>query len=447
MSQKVMQRTLKIENMTCSHCENIIEKSLKESAGVQNAKASYSKGTVNVSFDTNQTNIHAIINTIEKLDYNVVKDGQNTSTQNHNLLPIVIIIFSLYIIIRNMGGMDIFNIFPQAQQSMDMGMLFIIGLLTSVHCVAMCGGINLSQSVAGVSCGGSRFSSFKPSLLYNLGRVVSYTTIGALVGALGSVVSFSGAAKGFVQLVAGAFMVIMGVNMLNVFPALRKWNPRMPKIFATEINKRKSNNSPFFVGLLNGLMPCGPLQAMQLYALSTGSAFEGALSMFMFSLGTVPLMFGLGTLSSFLNKKFKKNMMTVSAVLVVTLGIAMFGNGVGLSGVALPSGNSSSSKSGNVAQIVDGVQTVTIELSSGGYEPITVQKGLPVKWIVQAEANQINGCNNAIIVPKYNLQKRLTPGDNIIEFTPTESGTVGYSCWMGMIRSKITVVDDITAIK
>ena len=241
--------------------------------------------------------------------------------------------------------------------------------------------------------------------------------------------------------------------MLNIFPWLRRLNPRMPKIFARQINRQKRSSSPFYVGLLNGLMPCGPLQAMQLYALSTGNPFKGALSMLLFSLGTVPLMFGLGALSSLLSKKFTHKMMTASAVLVVVIGVFMFNNGMTLSGFALHSfgiDNTGSSvnigaKAFAVAKTGGGMQTVTTKLSPGRYEPITVQKGIPVKWIIQAEAADINGCNNEIVVPKFNIQAKLEPGDNVIEFTPTESGTFAYSCWMGMIRSKITVVDDINS--
>jgi hypothetical protein len=89
------------------------------------------------------------------------------------------------------------------------------------------------------------------------------------------------------------------------------------------------------------------------------------------------------------------------------------------------------------------VQTVTTRLSPGRYEPITVQKGIPVKWTIRAEQGDINGCNNSIIIPKYGKEIDLKNGDNLIEFTPDESGTVPFSCWMGMIRSSITVVDDI----
>lgn len=263
-------------------------------------------------------------------------------------------------------------------------------------------------------------------------------------------VSFSGTMKRIVQILAGAFMVIMGLNMLNVFPWLRKINPRMPKIFAQKIyREREKNNSPFFIGLINGIMPCGPLQAMQLYALSTGDPVKGVFSMFLFSIGTFPLMFAFGALSSFLNKKFNGKMMKASAVLVLVLGIFMFNNGAALSGITLPvlpSAASNTEKDTNIAVIKDGVQNVTTGLSPNSYEPVVVQKDIPVRWVIHAQAGDITGCNNSIVVPKFNIQQDLSPGDTVIEFTPAASGTFPFSCWMGMIRSKITVVDDLNTV-
>jgi sulfite exporter TauE/SafE/copper chaperone CopZ len=486
MSSNMITKTILIDNMTCVNCENIIEQELSRTEGIVKVTASYSAGTATVTYDENVINLKIIEEVLLEHDYNIKKEtikqsGNITDANNPNItgnslpkgnpiltgklnqtatkqidytnvIAVAIIIFALYMVANRFGLLNIFNNFPVAKDGMGYGMLFLIGVLTSVHCVAMCGGICLSQCVPQKSDSTvkeSKFSAMRPSLLYNLGRVISYTAIGGIVGAIGSVVSFSGTMKGIVQILAGVFMVIMGLNMLNIFPWLRKFNPRMPKIFAKKIYAQKRSNSPLYIGMLNGLMPCGPLQAMQLYALSTGSPLKGAIAMFLFSIGTVPLMFAFGALSSFLNKKFTSKMLTASAVLVVVLGVFMFNNGIGLSGISLldlPAATSSA-KAGNIASIEDGVQVVTTSLASGRYEPITVQKGIPVKWIIQAEAGDINGCNNGIVVPKYDLQKDLTPGENVIEFTPTESGVVPFSCWMGMIRSKITVVDDLSNIE
>ena len=453
---KMIKIELKIEGMTCSNCELRIENVLKKLEGVAEVKAEYSRSKAHITYDADIVGFQDIMNAVEKAGYKAYEQGESINVEAvkkmeasrskediNQLVGIGIILLALYVIIKNTIG---FNFIPEVNQSMGYGILFVVGLLTSLHCIAMCGGINLSQCVSYKHSDASRTGNLKPSLLYNSGRVVSYTVIGGIVGGIGSVVSFSGGAKGIVAIIAGLFMVIMGINMLNIFPWLKRFNPRMPKIFGNKIYNNNGKNGPFYVGLLNGLMPCGPLQAMQLYALGTGSIAAGALSMFLFSIGTVPLMFGFGAVSSLLGKKFTGNMMKVSAMLVMVLGFIMMGRGMMLSGVNATAVVADSSVKGNVAVVENGVQIVSIDLKPNSYGPIIVQKGIPVKFIINAEEKNINGCNNAIIIPKYDIEKALEPGENIIEFTPDQVGKIPYSCWMGMIGSSITVVDELTQV-
>jgi sulfite exporter TauE/SafE len=311
------------------------------------------------------------------------------------------------------------------------------------------------------SAGGQgRFDGFWPSIKYNLGRVISYTVIGGIVGALGSVVQFSGTARGIMQLLAGVFMVFMGLSLSGLVPALARFTPHLPKALGLKIaREKKRSNSPLYVGLLNGLMPCGPLQAMQLYALSTGSLWGGALSMLLFSLGTVPLMFALGALSSILSRKFTRYMVTVGAVLVVVMGISMFQNGLALSGAGLSSGlaQGEAVQAGDKAENTqapalaagqaqassgENVQEITSKLTGYGYPAISVKAGIPVKWTIQAPKGSLNGCNSRLVIPEYKIEKQLAEGDNVIEFTPNRTGTFTYSCWMGMIRSSIKVTEN-----
>lgn len=458
MEKRLISKILRIEGMSCTNCEIRIENALKKLDGVVKVKAVYSSSNIYITYDANVIRLERIIRAIEEQDYTVMDKPETESVTGTNakkaaggrisagrLLGIGIILLAFYLVIEKTAG---FNFIPEINQSMGYGILFVVGFLTSLHCIAMCGGINLSQCVSYRADDGDygRLSKIKPGLLYNCGRVVSYTVIGGIAGALGTVIGFSGTARGIVAVAAGIFMVIMGLNMLNVFPRLRKLNPRMPKIFGEKIYSGRGKYGPLFVGLLNGLMPCGPLQAMQIYALGTGSFTAGALSMFMFSIGTVPLMFGFGAVSSIIGRKFTHKMMKLSAVLVIVLGVVMANRGLALSGLSIPYfsfGTGSSSQVSGVARVQDGVQTVTTRLSPGRYEPITVQKGVPVKWVIQARKDDINGCNNEIVIPEFKVRKKLKTGENIIEFTPAEAGTFVYSCWMGMIRSRITVVDDI----
>jgi sulfite exporter TauE/SafE/copper chaperone CopZ/plastocyanin domain-containing protein len=460
----IITRKLRIEGMTCVNCQNKIEKTLLGTTGIEKAEVSYNAGTATLTYNADTITIREITSIIKSLDYRVLT-GEEPARVSGNMSSkagILIIIAAAFMLMQGLGLTGLFNSFPLAETGMGYGMLFLIGVVTSVHCIAMCGGINLSQCLpAAGSASPNRFTALRPSMFYNLGRVISYTTVGVIVGALGQVISFPGRMKGMIQLAAGLFMVIMGINMLGLFPALRKFVPRMPKFFAGKIDREKGRvSNPLYVGLLNGLMPCGPLQAMQLYALSTGSPLKGGVSMFLFSMGTVPLMFGLGALSSVLSKKFTAKAMTVGAALVVILGLSMLSYGWALSGFGSPvdgfvslagfgGGGSVSTASvpggsGAALVIEDGVQVVNSDLRSGRYPPITVEAGLPVRWIINAPQGTINGCNNRMIIPEYNIQHSFKQGENVIEFTPKKTGVFRYSCWMGMIRSTITVVESGT---
>ncbi|GHT56378.1 hypothetical protein FACS1894109_05130 [Spirochaetia bacterium] len=335
---------LRVRDMSCTACERRIERSLAAEPGISRVRANYVRGSVRIIRDPDVGNAAVSLEHIKSLlgdlGYPVLEGegpGQSGARQWLNTALILLLIIAAYLVLNQLG---VFYLFPVADEQTALPVLFIIGLLTSVHCVSMCGGINIAQcagagqAAANTTDPGARLF---PSLLYNGGRIISYTLIGGIVGALGSMITPSGAFRGIVALAAGVFMLIMGLNMLGLFPALRNIVPRLPTFFSGGIERTRTQTGagkgPFVVGILNGLMPCGPLQAMQLYALSTGSFFLGALSMLLFSLGTAPLMFGLGALSSILSARFTRIMMRVSAALVIILGIMMLNNGLALSGL------------------------------------------------------------------------------------------------------------------
>lgn len=334
-------------------------------------------------------------------------------------------------------------------------MLFIVGLLTSVHCIAMCGGINLSQCIPLAASGdesNTKSGIIMSAFLYNAGRVISYSAIGFVLGGTGMLLTGGSGdgipllLQGILKIIAGLFMVIMGINMLGIFPALRKVQIRFPKKSAIKISQKKQTEKrPFVVGMLNGFMPCGPMQSMQIIALGSGNPVSGAMAMLMFSLGTVPLMLGLGSLVSALGKKYTAIVMRTGCILVVVLGLAMLSQGAGLAGIMpdhsqVTSGNTRESDTAVVSESGD-IQYVESDLMFGGYPEITVYSGIPVKWTINVPEEVINGCNYKMIIKTYGITHEFTPGENVIEFTPGEPGTVQYTCWMGMIYGKINIID------
>ncbi|MDR0330242.1 MAG: sulfite exporter TauE/SafE family protein [Chitinispirillales bacterium] len=485
-------QTLYIGGMTCVNCQNAIERALGGMAGVHGVSVSYRKGTAEVTYDASAVAMSDLRAAVEGHGYRILEGGKEKASAS-KIAGAAAIILALYILLRMFSMSSLAASFPVAQTGMGYGMVLVIGLVTSVHCVAMCGGINLSQSMGGVKARASErvespalsndnagegigknisvdsplkstsklsdninpnppsnLSLLIPGALYNAGRVISYTLVGAAVGALGSVIAVSSRFQGIALLLAGVFMLIMGVNMLGIFPSLRNFIPRMPKFFSKKIDERKAGRGPLAVGFLNGFMPCGPLQAMQLYALSTGSAVQGGISMFLFCIGTVPLMFAVGAVSGILSgvkgQAFSRRAMQAGAVLVAAMGLTMFANGWNLAGIASPIDRMAASMSadqGNEAFtpiIENGAQIVTSSLHPNRYPAITVQQGIPVRWTIDAAQGSINGCNNRIIMREHGVEHTFSPGINVIEFTPKNAGRFRYSCWMGMIFGTVTVV-------
>jgi len=99
---------------------------------------------------------------------------------------------------------------------------------------------------------------------------------------------------------------------------------------------------------------------------------------------------------------------------------------------------------GYLPATLDGdVQKIQATLNPSVYPFIIVQKGIPVELTITADESSITGCNQTVVFPSFNVKKTLTPGDNVIKFTPTESGLIPYTCWMGMKDGRILVVDNL----
>lgn len=440
---------LRIGGMTCVNCQNRIKRALNRTTGVVSADVSYANGRAEIIYNSKIVSVEYIVSVIEKLDYKVEDYPQNKMPEIIRFVCMLAIIIALYTILRVLDVLNLLAPGQLADTGMGYGMLFVIGLLTSVHCIAMCGGINLSQcipqSAQSAGSGGSE-TAFFPALLYNLGRVASYTAIGFVLGMIGMVlgggaeIGVGAVWQGAMKLIAGVLMIVMGVNMLNLIPGLRRLTLRMPGVLADKISsKRAKSRRPFLIGVLNGFMPCGPLQAMWIVALAAGNPLAGALSMFFFALGTVPLMLGLGSIVSALGRKFTGKVMSAGAVLVVVLGLAMLSQGTAL--IGWPFAGSAVAEGDTTVQEEDGEQVIYSTLAPGRYPDITVQAGVPVKWVIDAPESSINGCNYKMLLQDFDMEYTFEPGENIIEFTPEETGTISYTCWMGMIRGSIYVTD------
>jgi uncharacterized protein len=441
----VMKKGFIAEGTTCDSCATIIKKQALKIDGVIDITFDYPTETGYVKFDEQKTDMDKILYKIEEKNYSCfILDEETKKRKSKKLFGWIFAIIGVLVLGYFLFGFVEGIQFPAISQSMGYGLLFVVGLLTGFHCISMCGGFVLSYTAKQAQEGKK---PHKSHLMYGLGKTISYTIIGAAFGLLGSIIAFTPALRGTVGLIAGLFLVIFGLKMLNIFPILRKIRIKTPKFLSKFVGeKSKSSTSPLVIGLLNGLMiACGPLQAIYIMAAGTGSLIEGAKLLFVFGLGTLPVMIGFGYFASFVSSKVTHKILKASGLIVIILGIVMINNGLVLTG----SGYDFSSITGSVVassdgvSVVEGFQEIRMDVTRSGWSPNTfvLQKDVPVKWIINGI--ELTGCNNAIQVPKYGLEFDVKQGEQIIEFTPTEEGTVRWSCWMGMISGTFIVKENI----
>ncbi len=441
---------------TCESCAEIVREQALSIEGVKNASFDLSTENGEVSFDPDKTDLKDIFSAIEEKGYScsLLEVGEEEPAGEKVIvlraprwLGWLFLALGLAIGIYFITGIVDTITFPQLTLGMSYGLLFLVGLLTGFHCIAMCGGFVVSYTLRDAQTGRT---SHKSHLAYGAGKTVSYTIIGAGFGLLGSIIAFTPVMRGVAGLLAGLFLVLFGLRMLNIFPILRKIQLRTPKFVTRFVGEeQRKHSSPLVIGLLNGLMiACGPLQAIYIMAAGTGSLVEGAKLLFFFGIGTLPPLLGFGYVTSLISSKFTHKILKTSGAIVIVLGLVMINNGLVLTGSGYDVGSLThrgltGSAVENIPVLSGGFQEIRMEVNRYGWDPdvFVLKKDVPVKWIIDGE--EINGCNNAIQVPKYGLEFDVRSGEQIIEFTPSEEGVIRWSCWMGMIPGTFIVKSDI----
>ncbi len=449
----LIKKNFNIKGMTCNSCEKIIAKQVLKLQGVKRINVNYATEKASIEFDDEKAKISEIKKAIEEKGYICEEDNGNNGASNNSKQSWGWILALVGVVILGYFMLNVFKSFPLPEISANMGygLLFLVGLLTGFHCVSMCGGFVVSYTTKGIKEGKK---PHQMHLSYAVGKTVSYTIIGAFFGLLGSIIAFTPRMRGYAGIIAGLFLLLYGLKLLNIFPALRKFGlPNFISKFAGK-ESHKYSGSPFVIGLLNGLMiACGPLQAIYIMAAGTGSAWEGAKLLFVFGLGTLPVMLGFGYLTSFISSKATHKILKASAIIVMILGIIMINRGLSLTGNGYDfnsltarfdtnTGNSETSPDSGLV-IKDGYQEIRMDVNRYGWSPnkFVLQKGVPVKWII--DGKELNGCNSGIQVPELGLRFEIKPGLQTIEFTPTKSGTISWSCTMGMIPGVFIVKDQV----
>jgi len=215
--------------------------------------------------------------------------------------------------------------------------MFMLGLVSSLHCVQMCGPIVLSYSVALESLQkssaqrSSTLTLLQNHLAYNAGRILTYSALGALAGFAGGTLGLVGRLAGFTHtlaIVAGVLMIVVGLSLLGLIPTSIPANRlfRIPSSFLRCVGRLLStggSSDRFLLGLALGFLPCGLIYAALLKAMATGNVVKGAATMLAFGLGTAGALLALGMFSSAIRVRLNRWGSQFAAVGVTLMGIAL----------------------------------------------------------------------------------------------------------------------------
>ncbi len=295
--------TFQVKGMHCAACVLLTEEELLKQPGVTQAKTNLSAETVEICGefgDRPATDIAADLSKpLATHGYSLsssinIETAEKTKYRDFKIaLPVALAFIALFVLLQKLGIVNLIT-----ADRVSYGSAFGIGIVASLSsCMAMVGGLLLSMS-ATFTRGGQRT---KPQILFHVGRIIAFFVLGGVIGAIGS--SFSLGQNGLfgLSLIIGAVMIILGLNLLDIFPWTKRLLPTMPKFIARRALKATELNhtlTPALVGIATFFLPCGFTQSMQLYALTTGSFLTGGLTMLAFALGTLPVL-GLISFGSF----------------------------------------------------------------------------------------------------------------------------------------------------
>ncbi len=207
---------------------------------------------------------------------------------------------------------------------------FFIGFFGSLHCIGMCGPIAIALPVPD----SSNLSFFFGRLLYNIGRVVSYSLIGFLFGLIGQRIALAGAQQ-VVSIALGVIIIIavlMPQKQKNFFiqhPLVQKVMQPLKSNIGL-LFKKGTFSSMFTIGILNGFLPCGFVYIGLAGAIASGDAISGAAVMFLFGVGTIPAMFTATVFGKFINIGIRTKIRKAVPVLAILLGLMFILRGMNL---------------------------------------------------------------------------------------------------------------------
>lgn len=447
-----------VSGMHCASCERLIAEELRTLPGVMDVdvRLSKRKAGIQVSDDAPEPDVERINQALQPHGYHLALVDPSLSNRSpsyacavpmpavsfgRRVLEAILLLVGISLVIRIVQPLA--TLVPSVAEGSSVIALFFLGAVASVStCLASTGAFLVAYSAAQTPSRG---------LLIRLhaGRLVAFLIGGAALGAIGTSLPQAAGFYGWFAIVMGIGFFIVGLHLLNLSPSLGSLGVRLPRRLTgvvDRIQQAKSPWTPFAVGAATFILPCGFTQTAQALALVSGSAFRGAFLLTAFALGTLPVLVGMTSFTSSAVMRHRILRGAAGALLLVFAvgqfdgGLTVLGSSVTVSGL-VANARAGLVKAAQPAVVQAQEQIVTMRVAYGAFSPnrFVVKKGVPVRWDVQGV--DISGCASTLVAPSIGINQSLRLGLNTFRFTPTRTGSIPFSCSMGMIRGSFTVID------
>lgn len=445
-----------IVGMTCRACERRIERQVRRIRHVEGVVASASRSRVEVT-TTGPVSGVDLAEAIEAAGYEVGRTPWITHDARAWLAAAIgLAVMAAIVVVAQVTGLAGFASGAGDIRQGGVLVVALLGLAAGVStCMALAGGLLLALSAAAAARrpadeNPDLATRLRPTIAFLGGRVIGFAALGAGLGALGSRVVLPPMAIALLMIVVAVVMTILGVRLTGLSPRVAAWSPTLPGGLGARLGlgdgavSTYSDGRAAALGAASFFLPCGFTQAVQVFALSTGSPLLAGGIMAAFALGTVPGLLALGGLPTLIPKSSRPVFLRAIGVVVIGFAVVNGMAGLRLAGL-LPNLFAARTAAAPVVTLEGGVQTLRTFQMANGYAPAeaSLYSGMPTHWIIDSLDSR--SCASFLQVPSLGLAITLHKGENVIELPPLRSGAIQYTCSMGMYGGQLTVVDGAPA--
>lgn len=463
-------QTIPIKGMHCKSCEILITDNLEELRDIKKADVSLKTRTATI-YANHMPPQSVIRRAIEGAGYEIGYDEKapviTKSPRIYKDVVMGLAVVALIAFIFSYFGLTNLSNITTTNASAGLVALTIGVTAGFSTCIALIGGLVLGISArhAEKQPTATTAEKFRPHLFFNLGRIISFIIFGAVIGGIGSAFQLKGSLLGGLLILVGFVMLLLGLQLTELFPRLSNFKLTLPSGLAKKLGIKEqtgreySHRNAMLVGGATFFLPCGFTQAMQLFAISTGSPATGALIMGAFALGTAPGLLGIGGLTSIVKGAFAQKFFRIVGVTVVAMSFLNIANGYNLLGLSSLFPDTPSSPSVSSTPSTDAASSPSSSQPVSSAQPsvnvlktsFTLRKDI-VPSSFSTKVGQVTrlevdvkengqGCMSTIMIPGLDNNPQFLKGGEkiILTFTPRKKGTYQITCAMGVPRGTLTV--------